>query len=304
VIRRLLALALLLPSLAWAVCGTDNYSNTVCADTPTFYWRMDATSGTSETDKADSSNGTYASGFTLQATGIPANTDKAVTFDGTSGTKMVAIATGGGTSKGPSIGNGVGWTAEIWVKFTNFTDPGGGVIGVFTRYGHALQYQWDMALFTGTSKIRMQFWNDCNGSTATSIIAGAAASTGTWYHLVATTVGTGTQIGTGEFFINGVSQGTASNFNICANADASGDVEVANTEDNSLPFTGVADEPAIYTSVLSGTRITAHYNCGNAGTSCTGSAVTAGLPLSVKRDPLPKLRPWSPKEWFVAMRSR
>src|SRR5262245_41959614 len=49
-IRVLILAALLFPKLALGACTggfspTDVYSTAVCADTPLFYWRMDASSG-------------------------------------------------------------------------------------------------------------------------------------------------------------------------------------------------------------------------------------------------------------------
>jgi hypothetical protein len=81
--KRLALLVLLLPRLVWATCNTDSYSTAVCNMSPIRYFRMDAPSGTSETDLGSSAtNGTYHNGFTLGATGIPALTDKAASFSG------------------------------------------------------------------------------------------------------------------------------------------------------------------------------------------------------------------------------
>ena len=86
-----------------------SYKNTVLADSPLVYYRLDEASGTTATDSSGSGhNGTYsATGVTYSVTGaIRGDADKAVTFNGTTGDVTV-----------PSPINPTGSaTLECWVK--------------------------------------------------------------------------------------------------------------------------------------------------------------------------------------------
>jgi hypothetical protein len=82
-----------------------------------------------------------------------------------------------------------------------------------------------------------------------------------------------------------------------AGATCSDNLQIARRETtgSNLFMNGTVDEVACYSAVLTPTRITAHYNAG------ITTAFGQSFPFSVKRDPLPQLKPWSPKEWFLSV---
>jgi len=270
--KRLLALLALVfagPVFADCTAPPDGYSRTVCTDSPSLYYRMHASSGTTETlFQGSSPNGSYTGAFSLSQTGIPGDVggDTAVSFDASSSsTARMNLAVGGSSIAGPSATNGVGWSAEVWGKFVDFTDRGGGGgQSPLSRYGPST-FQWAFFVNPPDSKITAVIYANCNG-TSGHTIAGSALSTATWYAFLLTTLGNGTNVAT-HLYLNGVDQGTFTQ-GTCANGSTTSDITAGSSADGGLRMRGTIDEVAIYTSEISSARALTHYNCGFAGTGC------------------------------------
>jgi RHS repeat-associated protein len=90
----------------------SGYSSTVLADSPTAYWRMDETTGSTMTDARGVDSGTYQGGFTLgQSSLITPASGTSVSFNGTTGYATAPTLTplqGGNTR-----------SVELWFRTTN-----------------------------------------------------------------------------------------------------------------------------------------------------------------------------------------
>jgi hypothetical protein len=117
--------------------GTADYDTVVAADSPSYYWKLNETSGTSAADSAGSNTGTYTGGFTLNqtqttvlASGTPAiawsspanQLSQAQNLQGrtpmSSGAMIAATpatGTGGGTGGGGGGGGGGCFTGDVEV---------------------------------------------------------------------------------------------------------------------------------------------------------------------------------------------
>jgi hypothetical protein len=224
---------------------------------------MDAASGTIETDLGSSpQNGTYQNGFTLNATGIPALTDKAASFSGAANTRMLGAWSGG--QEGPSSTPGVGWTALGWFNFASVA----GEQAPFSRYESGC-YQWIVWLTGG--KIEARVYNSCTGAQWTKI-TGPTVNPNTWYLIGLGTTGQGNGNINAEFCVNGVSAGTLTNVPVAANSSATASTRIGGAGDNSYPANGTADEFATLPSQLGcTTNQLALYECGTGAGSCPGT---------------------------------
>jgi hypothetical protein len=296
VIRRLLALALLVPSLAFA-----DYNVTVQTDHPTHYYHLAESSGTTVNDSGGTAfAGTYTGGFTLSQTGItgyPGNA--AVAFNGTTG--YVTYATGGGGGNAtfyPNGGSGIGWTFETWVYPNGLANQ---VVGANFDTG-ATSFEWRVILVSDGT-LGFITWQ-CGGGTYGNILGGTY-NAGAWNHIVATTLGSGSGLTRQRLYVNNslVSSLTSFSGTLCNSGQQT---DIGRQPNNAFYLAGRMDEVAFYTDSGDGTgeltaaQVSSHYNCGFGGTGCIGGV--GSFPFTVKRDPLPQLKPWSPKEWFVAMR--
>jgi hypothetical protein len=288
VIRRLLALALLLPTLAWA-----DYASTVLADSPKYYWHLGDTSGNAINSgtTAGLADGTYTGGFTRNQTGIPgyAATNGAVVLNGTTG-YVTAADTGG--SLNINSGNGDTYTAEMWVyptQSTNHTVPF--VNGIDASPD---RMQWQLALLnTGTFQFLVYADGGtspaCQGNNYGLITAVGSWSVNNWYHIVATTGTTAGALDAMRLYVNGTLLSTQSSFSGAPCFAGTDRVDIGRRFDNSLYFQGTVDEAAIYNVVggaggrLSQTQVTTHYNCG----ITAGCGIATSWPFTVERPALP-----------------
>ena len=225
---------------------------------------MDAASGTSETDLGSSpQNGTYQNGFTLNATGIPALTDKAASFSGAANTRM-RNSGGAGSVEGPSSTNGVGWTALGWFNFASVA----GEQAPFSRYSSGC-YQWIVWMTGG--KLEARLYNTCTG-TQSSRIPGPVVNPNTWYLIGLGTTGQGNGNVNAELCVNGVSAGTLTNVPVAPNSLATTSTSVGGDADSTYPANGAADEFATLPSQLGcATNQLSLYNCGIGNGSCPGA---------------------------------
>jgi YD repeat-containing protein len=212
------------------------------------YWRFGETSGTSANDETTNNlDATFQNTPTLGATGL-------LTGDTNKATDFVRSSSGRATVADNTLLDPTNITLEAWVRVDS-TPAFGSSYTILSKtnssgndFGYSLAYQrqgfntqLEFAVSTGTT---------------TTYSVNQTLTVGTTYYVVATYDGTrmrlylnGTQLGTGQ----------AKTGNIRNSAQAAW-IGSFNTSDN---WDGVIDEPAIYSTALSQTTITAHYNAGH-----------------------------------------
>ncbi len=292
-IRRLLiALGLLIAcaSPALAVCPTDHYGAIICADSPSHWWRMNASSGTSETDQGPGVGGlnaTYAGDFTLSQTGIlGAGTGQhAVAFNNTL-TTGVATTAGADASGAPDTTLNAKWAAEVWVKF-NALPSSGNQMSFFAQATSSSQLSWRLGEINngGTQEWVQATTNNsagCNGTSyGITLPSSPTPATGTYWYVVMATVGAGGgNLSHQLFYVNASQISDVTSFTGSFSGCGGFLMGIGAIGSAPLwPSTATIDEAAVYTGGLTPTQITAHYNAGifNPATS---------WPYTVKRDTL------------------
>ena len=251
---------------ALTVLTPSGYAATVIADNPVGYCRLSEGAGPTALDSWGTNNGTYFGNETFGLPGaIAGDSNSSVDFAG-DGASLVRVPYSSGLNGGRDA-NG-SWTVECWVRpdldaaTEGFAVPVASVDLTQNRSGYFFVEQadgWQLRL--GNSSGYLSGWNGAAGS------VGGEPLANTWYHLVGAYDGAS---GTGYIYVNGVqvksnavsglAQNSAATFNIGDRGDGA-------------PFAGRVDEVAVYTGVLSASRVQAHYAAG-AG---AGQAPTIGL---------------------------
>ena len=219
--------------------GTSAYSNAALADSPSGYWRLGETSGTTAADSSGGDNGVYTNGPALgQASLLPGeSTNKAVRFDGVN--DYVRVPSSG------SLSPAVGVSVEAWIKPASLPASGSFASILTKAESYSLQFNGPRLEFTimqNSARKRLQ-------APAGAIVAGQT------YHVVGTYDGT-----TQRLYVNGTQAASTpltgpitTNGNPLAMGSWSGGGEF---------LAGTIDEPAVYPSVLSPARVSAHYQVG------------------------------------------
>lgn len=230
------------------------YSTEVLADSPLVYLHADETTGTTLADASGNAHDFAFNGGTLnQATVMPAGT-ASVNFNGTSQNAQKAAATWMNQGQ---------FTVEAWIKLASTSS----FHAIASRDSNAPR-GWTLYVDGG----KLEFFDSAgvqHDSTAT-------ISAGTAYH-VAVTVdngGSGTTC-TVKLYINGAldSTFTGCNVNGSPGVDMFLGVSRAGTAGSTFfTLAGNLDEFAYYGTVLSGTRLAAHYAAATGTTTVSGTA--------------------------------
>lgn len=269
-LRTLIAALIFLATPALA-----DYSSLILADTPRHYYHMNASSGTSESDvgTATAENMVYNGTFTLSQggiTGYPGN--NAVAFSGTDDTTFGKINEATQAHWKPETTNGGGWSSELWIKASSLQTAivvaNGGITGAFN---------WFIATIVGGS-FQINIYGGptaCLGGNYANSGNVGSFTTGVYHHLVLTTVGAGSStLSSVKFYTDATLQANLSSFSgtVCG---AAGQVLFAASSPGTgtdLAFNGLIDEPAVYGAELTQAQVTAHFNCGSAGTCGSAAA--------------------------------
>jgi hypothetical protein len=244
-------------SATLAVVTPSGYAAAVIADNPVGYWRLGEASGPTALDSWGANDGTYQGTETFGLSGALArDANTSVDFAG-NGASLVRVPYNAGFNGGLDP-NG-SWTVECWVRPDFDAATEGGLFAVpvasvdltANRSGYFFLEQpdgWQLRLGNGSGYL--SGWNGAAGS------VGGVAQANTWYHLVGQYDGAA---GNGYVYVNGVqvksapvdglANNTAATFNIGDRGDGA-------------PFAGRVDEVAVYSGVLSASRIAAHYYAG------------------------------------------
>lgn len=252
----------------WEVrTGTSSiYNEVVAADSPTNYYRMNESSGTTVTPTIGSATGTYtASGVTYGRAGALASSDKAVEFNGSSGWADFGLT------------NDIAdeFTAEAWIYLPS-------TAGLSTS--RAI-----MAKATGSAGYRVEVTAGAQVAFSAYIGSGWKTATGAtvlspgqYYHIavVKKNVQCSTALNYGLFvYVNGVEDGCVdySSFSPSYTAAASANFRVGDHEAYAdRRFPGRIDEVATYGAALSDARILAHYSARSLAHCYSSAAITTG----------------------------
>jgi Concanavalin A-like lectin/glucanases superfamily/IPTL-CTERM motif len=245
-------LAAAVASMLWGNFALAAYQDEVLADNPVAYYRFEETSGTTADDTtANANSGTYTNGVLLDQASA-AKLGRAARFDGID--DFVNTPRGIATS----------FTLEMWINTTAAS-----LTGTQAYEGNGLLWSdvggpgndFAMAMLNGG----LSFFT---GNPDATVTGANAINDGAWHHLVATR----TQGGLVEIFVDGVSRGTTTTNNNALTGNPS--IMIGGNTLDGRYFSGLIDEVAYYPTVLSGTRIAAHFLAGSS------SGVTAVPTLS------------------------
>jgi RHS repeat-associated protein len=228
------------------------YAQTILADTPLEYYRLDDPSGTVGADSSGNSrSATYAGTYTQASAGaLPNDPDKALYANG---------ATVTASDSALPMGNGAR-TIEAWVNTTT-----GGVQAIAGYGTAATRSLFDLRL-NGSNQVGVVTWNDDKYFTAPYSL-----TNGQWHQIAATYDGTtvivyvdGQNIGQSTF---GSGLGTQSN--------GSGMVVGRDSWACCESFVGSLDDVSVYGSALSSSRVLAHFSASGNARPAAPTAVTA-----------------------------
>jgi hypothetical protein len=212
------------------------YVAAVLADSPVGYWRMGEASG-SVLDSIGSSHGT-ATGTTRDVTGAltTAQDDGAITFNGTSDKVRM----------GDVLDQTGAVSYELWVKRANTTG--------------ALQYLMNKGAGQPNIVLKADHYITVGEENVDLVLSSTAILNDTnWHHIVFTWTGAAA-VDAAKLYVDGVNVGVHQNTATIAGNGSSLSLGAAYVD--ALYFAGTIDEAAIYNTVLSPTRVLAHYNAG------------------------------------------
>ena len=229
-----------------------NYQAVVLADNPTGFWMFNETSGSTGTDlTANGNNMTFRNSPTLNvSTGLSGIT-KAITFNGTNQVADTAIVATFNTA--PSAN----WSCEVWFKTTSTTSfasagtwKGAGDTEVCAFYLNA----------TASGKVAVRVMDAAGTGFITIENSTGTYNDNNWHYACATSTSGGAVV----LYIDGVNKAsssagrfaTSANRDITAAANSQGETSFANYLAGSLAAR------AVYSTTLSSTQVTAHYNEG------------------------------------------
>jgi Concanavalin A-like lectin/glucanases superfamily/Immunoglobulin domain len=225
--------------------ATKSYADTVKADNPVSYWRLDEpANATTAADSADSNPGDYLNGVTLGVPGaLVGDNDTAAGFTATNQTKVDVPFT-------PAL-NTPQFTVELWAKVT----------GGSGTYRSPLTSRADLPqrgyIFYAEPGNTWQFWTGNGVGTGWDVIAGPAVQDNIWAHLAGVYDGTNQ-----SFYVNGVLAGSAP-AGFAPNDENGLRIGGGATEgDGDFFFQGDIDDVSFYDKALSEDRILAHYVAG------------------------------------------
>ena len=247
-----------------ASAATSTYRSEVLADAPRGYWRLGEASGNVAVDQTSAYPGSYLGGVLLGRPGaISGDSDTAVHLDGLDD----KVSMGDPASGGLDFGTG-DFTVEAWVKTTVNAEQ-----VIASKQGSGAYWQVTVTDDYGAvGRVRARV---SAGSTQTVTGPAVHVDDGAWHHVVVlfdrdrsitiyvdkvyskeTLVTTKTSVSNSSPFVIG-GLGSGSN----------------------PPFKGQLDDVAVYPTLLSASRIQAHYDAVLAADS-TAPAVSIGSPAS------------------------
>lgn len=262
-----------------------SYQSTVLADSPWAYWRLNDASGSTATDLGSGgNNATYTGSGTMGATGLLSGDSTSKSYSPGGLTTNFVLASG--PLHNYPASNQI--SIECWVKPAT-ADLGAtflhaSLVGIRDPATNSSGLWWDIETRGDATSGHMEANWAASGipddQTASSLVAGTS------YHVVATyDKSTGNRV----LYVNGTAvvtvTGGATFFAPWpAGTNTTPPVTMgglgSNTSVNTVsafPLNGFVSDVALYTTILSSTRVTAHYT---AGTTSGGTTYTKSLAAS------------------------
>jgi hypothetical protein len=222
--------------------GITTYRDAVLTDTPVSYWRLWDT-GTTAVDARGVSNGTINGSPTTGVTSPISDTGaKAMTFNGST-TQNITIPHQAALAITGDM------TIEAWLNMSS-TAAINGILTKCQAAGNPNPFEYRVSSGTPTNQLVID-----SGSSFTVLASPGNLTAATW-QLVAVTITSG---GTYGFYVNGALVGTTSN-TATTRTDGGLQLMIAGRQDSSYGLSGSICEVAIYNTVLTATRLLAHYN--------------------------------------------
>ena len=216
------------------------YVDTVIADAPVGYWRLNETSGTTAADSSGNGlDGTYIGGVILGQPGLPPTlASTSVLFNGSNSYVSVPASA--------ILNLTAAWTQEVWVYLP------GTAGGVALAEDYPTNTRVLYTLICGSNSTSVGFHNGSWRQTS-----GPGLASNEWAHVVGTWDGTAL-----KHFINGALSGTS----VPGSLPTSGmnGLYIGKRWDNAFGpyFSGRIAEVAIYSTALSADKIAEHYAMG------------------------------------------
>jgi Concanavalin A-like lectin/glucanases superfamily/PKD domain len=245
----------------------SSYATTVLGDGATSYWRLGETSGTTAYDYAGGNDLTTNSGVTRNVSGaLVGDSNAASGFSGTS--------SGFAVSQTPALPAPPDLSIETWFKTAS--TQGGKIVGYgSSRTGNSSSYDRHIYL---TNDGRLTFGVYSNG--AHTIQSSSGFNNNQWHHVVGTLSATNGM----RLYVDGALVGSDSA--TTAGQPFNGYWRVGGDNLNGWPnkpssnfLKGSIDEVAIYSGVLSASKVTEHYGVGR-GTVVPNQPPTAAFTSS------------------------
>ena len=243
---------------AWSTSITDTitlaelagYAGAVTADAPVAYWRLGEASGVAAEDATGRNPGTYEGAPGLGAPSLLGTdaANKAVAFDGVNDDVRVPSSS--------SLALTASLSLEAWIRPASLPAAGAFASVVTKAEAYSIQFNGPRLEFTvmqNGARRRLQ-------APAGAVVAGSA------YHVVATYDGT-----TQRLYLNGT-QVASAGLTGPASTSTNG-LRIASWNGSKEFFAGSIDEVAVYGSVLSATRVAAHW-------SASGGAAPVAAPVA------------------------
>lgn len=223
--------------------GGGTYESEVLADSPTGYWRLGESSGTTAADSSGNSNdGTYVGSPTLGATGATSDGNTAVEFDGTNHVTVDDVA---------SMFESSTWAIAVWVKLTS-TDTAH-VFGAGRNSTDAHSFAVVTVNGPNTSAWRLAFSD--GGAVQTVAYSGSAVfRDGDWHQLAVVKDGTAVTL-----YEDGVEVASGTVTGDPTGLDRATIGAFRHGGETKLPFTGTLDEGSVGPTALSADRIRERY---------------------------------------------
>jgi hypothetical protein len=243
-------------SATLAVITPTGYAAAVTADHPVGYWRLGEASGPAALDSWGTHDGTYSGKEIFGRPGaLVRDSNTSVDFAG-DGASLVRVPYSSDLNGGLDP-NG-SWTVECWANLDLDAATEGFAVPVAScnavgsdRSGYFFLVEPDGWQFRmGNTSGYIANWNGAAGS------FGGTPQSNTWYHLVGQYDGAA---GNGYVYINGVQVKSNTAAGFAQNGTATfciGD------RGDGTTYAGRVDEVAVYTGLLSASRIAAHYYAG------------------------------------------
>jgi hypothetical protein len=237
-----------------------SYQQTVLADNPVLYQRLNETVGTTATDiTGNGHTGTYTGVWTLGVAAGGAGLGTAASSIGGTGNFIDTPANAALDITGDV-------TLEAWIN----TTASGGAQYIMSK-GQTDASHGSYGVFIASSN-KLTF--ACT-EVANVVVGGSLLSLNTWYHVVCTR-----SANTWTIYLNGVSDGTTSSAQAVSatarNYRVSGVVEQGGTF---FPFAGAVDEIALYNTGLSAAQVAAHYAARNTASGSSPGRRSAPPPF-------------------------